>query len=183
MVAGIIFQLVAMGVFITCGVDFAMRVVRNRPYSFRLRQIAAAEQRAAEQGSSGSELSDAEKNAAVAPVDSAGASASGVSTPAGLDKPAPTSMQQGQGFSGMDKSERRKWALVLTSVLISSTMILTRGVFRSVELSAGWGGHLVETEIYQMVLDGIPMTIAVGIFNFLHPGLILGKKASWKGYY
>ncbi len=34
-----------------------------------------------------------------------------------------------------------------------------------------------------MVLDGVPMVIAVGVFNVLHPGVILGRKASWRGYY
>jgi hypothetical protein len=141
--------------------------------------------RAAEKGEAGA-------GAAVRPVDSAG---SGTATIAGDapyattatassdEKPARTAQPAAVGYNGMTKSDRRKWTLVLISVLVSSTMILTRGVFRSIELSNGWSGHLVETEIYQMVLDGIPMTIAVGIFNFLHPGLILGRKDSWRGYY
>jgi hypothetical protein len=38
-------------------------------------------------------------------------------------------------------------------------------------------------EIYQNVLDGIPMFIAVAIFNLFNPGYLLPKKAKWGPYY
>ena len=38
-------------------------------------------------------------------------------------------------------------------------------------------------EIYQNVLDGIPMVIAVAVFNFVHPSYLLPKKVSWKNYH
>ena len=45
MVAGIIFQLIAMGIFIACGLDFAWRVVKDRPYGYRTRQIEKKERK------------------------------------------------------------------------------------------------------------------------------------------
>lgn len=184
MVAGIIFQLCAMGIFIACGLDFAYRVVRNRPYAFRLRQIAAADAKRREKAGLGMQEhamheTVVEKPAGDGEVHNGRVADAPASGSASADEPGQVELDKGE----MSPRDQRKWGLVLTSVLISASMILTRGVFRSVELSEGWTGHLVRTEIYQMVLDGIPMVIAVGIFNVLHPGLILGRKASWKGYY
>ena len=167
MVAGILFQLVSMGVFIACGLDFVVRVVRNRPYAFRCRQIAAAEGKRREK-----EVLKEVESGTMSTVD----------RPAAFQAPG-VDGTAGAGAQELSAEEQRKWALVLVSVMIASTMILVRGVFRSIELSEGWDGHLVQTEIYQMCLDGIPMVIAVGVFNVLHPGVILGRKASWKGYY
>jgi hypothetical protein len=39
MVAGIIFQLVTMAIFMGFGLDFAFRVSRDKPWAFRLRQM------------------------------------------------------------------------------------------------------------------------------------------------
>lgn len=211
MVAGIIFQLIAMGVFIACGLDFAVRVVRRKPYGFRERMIA-------KQADKGLSVEAAERAAgAIDSTDTRAAAEGAVGTGAeGVSTPMSESEKIDQEQT-LSKADLKKWWLIMTSVLISSSMILTRGkssistrpfagtddqslshilqgkdsdadacpigVFRSVELSEGWTGHLVQTEIYQMVLDGIPMVIAVGIFNFLHPGQILGKKTSWRSYY
>lgn len=188
MLAGIIFQLISMGVFIVCGLDFSVRVVRNKPYAYRLRaiekkrvkraekELGAVEQGMGEMGvGSGTTTPLSERTltqAASAPVSS--------STTSNLDAekiPAPSSA------AALTPTELHQWRLILISVLVSSAMILVRGVFRSVELSEGWGGYIISHEIYQMCLDGIPMVIAVGVFNFLHPGLILGRKNSWRGYY
>jgi hypothetical protein len=38
-------------------------------------------------------------------------------------------------------------------------------------------------EIYQNVLDGIPMVIAVAVFNVFNPGYLLPKKVKWGSYY
>lgn len=43
MVAGIIFQLCTMAIFVGCGVDFAIRAARDKPWAFRVRRIAAAQ--------------------------------------------------------------------------------------------------------------------------------------------
>jgi hypothetical protein len=73
------------------------------------------------------------------------------------------------------------------------------GIYRSIELVQGWTGYLIThreyhsssgrtrlthpVEIYQNVLDGIPMFIAVAIFNVFNPGYLLPKKAKWGPYY
>lgn len=57
------------------------------------------------------------------------------------------------------------------------------GIYRSVELTQGWSGYLISHEIYQNTLDGIPMVIAVAIYNIIHPMFLLPRKESWTGYH
>jgi hypothetical protein len=56
-------------------------------------------------------------------------------------------------------------------------------VYRSAELSQGWGESIMLNEKLQIFLDGMMMVIAVGVFNVFHPMWLLPKKDSWKGYH
>ncbi|OCF34088.1 hypothetical protein I317_05638 [Kwoniella heveanensis CBS 569] len=140
MVAGIIFQLVAMATFMTLGADFIIRATMRRPYKFQERwthnRLMKKQQK----------RRDSEKTLTA-------------------------------------RAHLRAWWIMLIAVAISSTMILIRGVYRSVELVQGWTGHLMETEMYQNILDALMMLIAVGIYNFIHPGFLFPRKTSWKGYH
>nr|XP_019050050.1 hypothetical protein I302_00471 [Kwoniella bestiolae CBS 10118]OCF28980.1 hypothetical protein I302_00471 [Kwoniella bestiolae CBS 10118] len=145
MVAGIIFQLVSMGVFIGLGIDFLLRATAEKPYAFRVRQI--------------------ERNNA---------------------KKAQKAMATGERKDSNEEYEHqhiRAWWILLIGVGISSLMILIRGIYRSIELTQGWTGHLMTTEMYQNILDALMMLIAVGIYNFIHPGYLLPRKKTWKGYH
>ena len=66
---------------------------------------------------------------------------------------------------------------------MNTLLIIPAGVYRSIELKQGWTGFLITHEIYQNCLDGIPMIIAVGIFNIAHPSYLLPKKTSWRNYH
>lgn len=97
MVAGIIFQLVTMAIFMSCGVDFAIRRTKDKPYSFRVKRLGEGAAQSGELGSG--------------PTGSmSGESAVGE-----------------KGTVQEDKAVLRKWWSIMLAVLVSSTMILLRG--------------------------------------------------------
>jgi len=158
MVAGIIFQLISMVVFVSLGFDFILRANANRPYAFRERQMKLdAEKRAAKMAKKG--LSD------------------------GSDTTIMIIEKERELEQGEARENLTRWWIMLSGAMISSIMIVTRGVYRSIELNQGWSGYLITHQIYQNVLDGIPMFIAVTTFNFLNPVFVLPRKSSWKGYH
>jgi hypothetical protein len=42
-----------------------------------------------------------------------------------------------------------------------------------IELSGGWNGRIIHTEVYFNVLDGGMVVLAIFTLNFAHPGLLL----------
>jgi hypothetical protein len=69
---------------------------------------------------------------------------------------------------GISKDLRGSRSLV--SVTNVSTMcILTRNLYRAVELAQGWKGYLITHEVYFDVLDGSLMVLATVVFNLVHP--------------
>ena len=178
MFAGIVFQLIAMGIFVFFGFDFILRAAAKRPYQFRERQMAAKREK--------QRTKHAEKLEH---------SSSDVTVPR-------------LGESGIDGEEQiearenlNRWWIMLSGCLVSSIMIVIRGehpppsssfdgmlttipgVYRSIELHQGWTGYLMGHEVYQNVLDALPMVIAVGIFNILHPLYLLPRRTTWKGFH
>jgi hypothetical protein len=79
------------------------------------------------------------------------------------------------------KNLTRWWIFLVGGVGISSLAIILRGAYRTAELSQGWGGSIMDTQNFQNFLDGLPMVIAVAIFNFINPTYLLPNRASWKG--
>ena len=59
--------------------------------------------------------------------------------------------------------------------MISDAVIITRAVYRVIELAQGWRGHLITTEYYFYVLDTAPMIICMGVWIAGHPGLTLER--------
>lgn len=212
MVAGIIFQLCSMVVFVALGVDFILRASGKRPYAFQERRLAREEQRAA-QGLKRSERKwwgrkrqdgavfddnyvSAEKQGQItappaARHDSADSASTRVGSPSpavgpaksGASAEAQTESQTGIDAHRVAEKSLSRWWIFLGAALFSSLMIICRGVYRSVELCQGWTGHLMMTEMYQNWLDAFVMLLAVGVFNFVHPLYLFGRKSSWKGYH
>jgi len=75
----------------------------------------------------------------------------------------------------------RWWIFLIGGVGLSSLAIIIRGIYRTAELSQGWGGSIMLTQNFQNFLDGLPMVIAVAVFNFINPTYLLTKRAGWKG--
>ena len=62
---------------------------------------------------------------------------------------------------------------VVAVTILSAAMMILRGVYRSIELSEGWRGKLITVEVYVVVLDAVPMIIAMGAFIFTPPAKLL----------
>ncbi|KAJ5239951.1 hypothetical protein N7468_004570 [Penicillium chermesinum] len=113
MVAGIVFQLFSITIFVICAVDFAFRTVRRR----LLQKLSGS----------------------VVPL--------------------------------------------LAAMVLSVMVIYARSIYRTIELVQGWSGYLITHEVYFIALDGAMMVIAVGVFNFLHPGWLLPENVEHKNDY
>ncbi|WVQ74899.1 hypothetical protein IAR50_004507 [Cryptococcus sp. DSM 104548] len=150
MVGGIIFQLVTMIIFTGLAADFMRRASTKKPLK---RRAAVSE---VELGTTGSYGEAAQKG----------------------------SFRESVASSLEDiASKQRKvrgWWFVMLGVAICSLCIIIRGFYRSVELVQGWDGYLIEHEVYQDVLDGIPMVIALASVNVFHPGFFLCRRKGWK---
>lgn len=59
----------------------------------------------------------------------------------------------------------------LIAMFVSLIAICTRNIFRTIELSEGWTGHLMLREGYFIGLDGALMVLAVGILIVFDPAL------------
>jgi hypothetical protein len=55
-------------------------------------------------------------------------------------------------------------------MVLSVVLIVTRSIYRTIELLQGWSGYLVTTQRYFIALDGAMMVGAVGVFNIARPG-------------
>ncbi|KAJ7751899.1 RTA1-domain-containing protein [Mycena maculata] len=67
--------------------------------------------------------------------------------------------------------------LMLGALAFSTTTLFIRSVYRIIELSGGWNGRVIHTEVYFNVLDGGMVTLAIYTLNFAHPGLLLTPRA------
>ncbi|WRT65291.1 uncharacterized protein IL334_002234 [Kwoniella shivajii] len=163
MVAGIIFQLISMGIFMLLGADFIIRATAEKPYQFQLRRIATETEKRTRR-SSAQTLTEVDTESQGKPEQD-------------------TEAQHVREEQSSEHEHIRAWWILLVGVAISSTMILIRGIYRSIELTQGWTGHLMTTEMYQNILDALMMLIAVVIYNFINPGYLLPKKKTWRGYH
>ena len=69
-----------------------------------------------------------------------------------------------------------RYLLLLTcATFLAVGCMITRGVYRSIELLQGWRGELITTQRYFIALDGTMMIIALAAFNICNPGDLLAK--------
>jgi hypothetical protein len=76
--------------------------------------------------------------------------------------------RQGEVMSG-------KITLMSVALLFSTTCLFIRAIYRTIELSDGWDGRIISTQVLFNVLDGAMITLAMYTVNFAHPGLLLGS--------
>jgi hypothetical protein len=61
-----------------------------------------------------------------------------------------------------------------TGFLTKILLRLSRSsIYRIIELTGGWEGRIIRTEVYFNVLDGATVVLAIFTLNFTHPGLLL----------
>ena len=180
MVGGIIFQLISMVVFLCLGIDFVIRVATSRPYAFQKRRLATPSRPRKWWGGQKAQAPIVQHRQSDGFVSSNETRADS-SVPS--NETASDLARKEVGESVSPHLNMMRWYLFLAAAAVSSLMIILRGVYRSVELSQGWTGYLIERQIYQNLLDGIPMSIAVLVFNFVHPVWLLPKKTTWGPYH
>lgn len=64
---------------------------------------------------------------------------------------------------------------MLICLYFSSIFIIVRNIFRSVEMAQGYDGTLYTTEIYTMLLDAMPLLLAVGIWVVVWPSYFVDR--------
>ncbi|KAJ5611354.1 RTA1-domain-containing protein [Penicillium lagena] len=74
---------------------------------------------------------------------------------------------------------RKSLTPMLYAMFFSLTCVYIRSIYRVVELAQGWAGFLITHQIYFVILDGAMMVLAVGVFNFVHPGRLLSSKSEF----
>jgi len=67
----------------------------------------------------------------------------------------------------------RKTKVVIAQLAISTLFIFIRSVYRTIELTNGWTGKIIHTQVLFNVLDGTMILIAMIDLNILHPGFFL----------
>ncbi|KAI0718446.1 RTA1-domain-containing protein [Cerioporus squamosus] len=69
--------------------------------------------------------------------------------------------------------------LMILGLSLDGIFILIRSIYRTIELSDGWTGRIISTQVYFNVLDGAMIVLAMFTMNFFHPGFLLGKANVW----
>ncbi|KAI9689668.1 MAG: hypothetical protein M1820_010097 [Bogoriella megaspora] len=82
-------------------------------------------------------------------------------------------------WKGFTKIRQDRYLALLTgATFLAVGCMITRGVYRAIELLQGWQGHLITTERYFIALDGAMMIIALAVYNLCNPGDMLAKLKS-----
>ncbi|KAL1676000.1 RTA1 like protein-domain-containing protein [Schizophyllum commune] len=66
-----------------------------------------------------------------------------------------------------------KFQLALLLVAGSTTLLFIRAIYRTIELSDGWGGKIITTEVWFNIFDAAMVVVAMYLENVLHPGWLL----------
>jgi hypothetical protein len=73
-----------------------------------------------------------------------------------------------RGWDGLKRN--RPLSLMASATVFATMMMITRNVYRSIELSEGWRGYLITHERYVLALDALPMVLSMGVYVIFHPG-------------
>lgn len=63
--------------------------------------------------------------------------------------------------------------LMTAGVAFMAIVLFIRSIYRTIELSDGWNGRIISTQVYFNVLDGAMVVLATYTLNILHPGYLL----------
>jgi len=72
----------------------------------------------------------------------------------------------------------KKMKTMFFGIAFSSLAIYVRSVYRTIELTDGWSGRIITTELYFNVMDGAMILLAMFCLNFFHPGRLLGPSTT-----
>jgi len=69
----------------------------------------------------------------------------------------------------------KRMKIMIAALIFNTTCLFIRAVYRTIELSDGWSGRIISTQVYFNVLDGAMVTLAIYTLNFAHPGFLLAE--------
>ncbi|KAJ3504810.1 hypothetical protein NLJ89_g7747 [Agrocybe chaxingu] len=79
-----------------------------------------------------------------------------------------------------NKDWANRWTTLAAALGVSCVGVLVRSVFRTVEMSEGFGGPLTTTEFWFYALDLLPLFIAIAVYVPFWPGrFITGEQPSF----
>ncbi|KAF7314105.1 RTA1-like protein [Mycena chlorophos] len=67
--------------------------------------------------------------------------------------------------------------LMLWALVLSTSVLFVRSVYRIIELADGWTGTVITTQVYFNLFDGGMVITAIWAMNIAHPGLLLGRES------
>ncbi|KAJ7050415.1 RTA1 like protein-domain-containing protein [Mycena amicta] len=77
------------------------------------------------------------------------------------------------GFASTRGALTPRMRVLLYGMSFNTLCLLTRAVYRVVELADGFKGRIEQTEVYFNVLDGLMIVLAIITLNFTHPGFLM----------
>lgn len=176
--AGILFQLATMTIFVALATDFIIRVVARQPYR-RSIGIKGWVRASPSPASAPVEASTQSTHPELDQGSSGSVSGQGTPPQALHDSEKHNAPSSSADLARTDPIALRKAQYLLVGVAIASIMIYVRGVYRAIELAQGWTGYLITHEAYFIWLDGFPMVLCLAVFAALHPGWLLPRSRKW----
>ncbi|PGH20115.1 hypothetical protein AJ80_03683 [Polytolypa hystricis UAMH7299] len=82
--------------------------------------------------------------------------------------------RRGASARHADLRRTAKFQTFLGCLALATVLLFIRSVFRVVELSEGFAGHLAQDQVSFMVLDGVMVLVAVILLTVMHPGFAFG---------
>ncbi|TFK66390.1 RTA1-domain-containing protein [Pluteus cervinus] len=140
MLGGIAFQLLSIAAFAACAIEFFLRFIYDRP----LREVENSTPIQVE--------SKPEKNSGRASITTNSSAALGPNEP----KVSPPRLSF-------------KMSVTAVALLVTTACLLIRAVYRTIELSDGFTGKIIRTQIWFNIFDGGMVVFAMYTMNFLHP--------------
>ncbi|KAF8317931.1 RTA1-domain-containing protein [Clavulina sp. PMI_390] len=86
------------------------------------------------------------------------------------------------GYDGKRPELSHRHRLMVYGLEFSTVVLLIRGLYRTVELSAGWNGVIIRTEVLFNLFDGAMIVLAMYTLNFFHPGWLLDESRQHEPY-
>ncbi|KAI0354291.1 RTA1-domain-containing protein [Trametes cingulata] len=77
----------------------------------------------------------------------------------------------------------KKMKVMIIGLGLEAVFLFIRSIYRTAELSDGWQGKIITTQVYFNVLDGAMIVLAMFTLNAFHPGQLLGHAKTWKAGY
>ncbi|KAJ8456941.1 hypothetical protein ONZ51_g11824 [Trametes cubensis] len=74
----------------------------------------------------------------------------------------------------------KKTKLIIFGLGIEAVFLFIRSIYRTAELTDGWRGKIITTEVYFNVFDATMIVLAMFTLSVFHPGHMLGPASTWK---